>query len=208
MKKTQADKAAFTLVELLIASVIGVLAISIIAGVTGAGFRVFAHLSGDVAVERDVLKLIYYFEQDVSSAVNTEEKRFAGNKYGFNLVRLYSLQRSDNSIRLYSILWSYDNISGKVVRTVYDGDEILSADTFYGIKSFSVLYAGEQDEPAENPDVNKNQGKANNAVLEWTEEWNHKKIPGIVQAEINGNTLRTAVMGANFSVSKKGNSRK
>ena len=180
-------KSAFTLVELLLASAIGVLIIGAIVGVVATGFRAFTHLSKDVVGERDVLAMLYRFEQDVSCAVNTPEKRFSGNKTGFNLVRLYTHTRSRDSVRLHQITWQYDTLSRRITRTVYDNGEAISTETFSGIKSFSISYAGDG---------------------EWAEEWNREKLPGIVQAEINGMTLRTVVMSANYLASSQKESRK
>ena len=125
MKASTNRDAAFTLVEVLVASAIAAITIATGAFALGQAFRAFSSVAGlSRKIEGDTARLEAFerLRSDLASAIPPPENgppstaTFAGDRAGFSCLRLASANRTEAGYRLFRVTWEGDGAGGCIRR--------------------------------------------------------------------------------------------
>lgn len=184
----------FTLIELLIACAISVVIVAGATSVLSMGMRAFGTISasekGRIS-NRNLLLATQALQADFASAVNLPlERRLVGDKHSVSFYKVFSPVKSEKDLRIGMVEW-YRKYDGSLTRKV-TCNGVETVDNFGVVPAFVLEYGGtpgeQKDKVEETP---------------WFEEWNGKKLPGIVRVELGIMNFDCAVMCSEFFLDKE-----
>lgn len=180
----------FTLVELLMATVISSLLMVATVGVLTVGFRSFATVASRDVQGLERLQLLRLFQEDIASAMVVNGVKFEGDARSLRCLRLASSQKSPRDLCLVRVVWTQD-ASGNWVRTewTWPQESERAVNRWGGMGVMRFRYRGAVAEATE-------------GLTAWQDSWVEPRLPGCVRLNWGAGHVDCAVMQANAVASK------